>query len=208
MESTLELEQPVITHRILNVTKHFMERWAERIIGIVTKDEIRVYIGQNAEIIKEHANKTFQHAEYIWEGQLYDNVNRKYYMDDDMVLVVNTTGDALITIYKVDFGFPGTGNSQARRALIQEIHELTRQKEEVDFEILVEMEKKQQELSVVSENIKITEAQLKNLKDQELFMKEEIKNMNRTSSHLDMEIKKYTNMLVNSKEYREDLKNM
>lgn len=202
------VESPVAAVRkIINVKMHFAERWAERVIGM-SHLASKEYAKLNFELIKEHANKTFEHSVFVWQGQLYDNITRKYYMDDDIVLVVNTTGDAMITTYKVDFGFPGDGNSQARKALVKEIHRLSKEKEDSDFQVLIEMEKKKNELVVIDENILISQAQLTNLKEHKVFIESEIKNINRNSNHLDLEIKKFTNMLVNSKEYREDIKSM
>lgn len=213
MEAVEEIKEPA---RIINITKHFAERWAQRILEIgkdiadkkARDQHIKEYAAYNFEQIKEHANRTYQYADYLWAGQLYDNITRKYYIEDNIIFVVNTTSDAMITTYKVDFGFPGEGNTQVRKTLIDEIQKLTQQKEDIDFEILVEMEKKQNELENTSENVRILEEQLKNMKEKKLFIETEVKNMNWTSNHLDLEIKKYTNMLVNSREYREDIKTM
>jgi hypothetical protein len=212
-EQEVEAIAPV---RIINITKHFAERWAERVLEIgkdyssnaEKQKAIKDYAAQNFERIKEHANETFRYATYIWQGQLYDNVTRSYYIQEDIIIVTNTQADAMITNYKVDFGFPGIGNTQARKSLIEEIQNLTKQKEEFDFNVLVDLESKGTQADRLEEQIKILKEQLQNAEAHRVFLKEEMKNIGRHSNHLDLEIKKYTNMLVNSKEYREDLKSL
>lgn len=58
---------------MLNLTKHFNERWTERIVGITDEKTMREYITQNQKMIAEHANKTFEYATFIFRGQLGDN---------------------------------------------------------------------------------------------------------------------------------------
>lgn len=196
------VEQPM---RMLNLTKHFMQRWVERIVGITDEKERNEYMSRNQEQIKEHANRTFHHATFLWSGQLGDNVTRHYYIEDDIIILTNTTNDAFITTYRVDYGFPGEANAAVRKSLIEEIHKLSAEKEEIEFRVLEETEAKHNELLKLSEQIKITKDQLKSLEAHENHVKQELKTINIKSTALDLEIKKNTNMLLNSKEYREDL---
>lgn len=191
--------------RMLNLTKHFTQRWVERVVGIKDEKERNEYMSRNQEQIKEHANRTFHHATYLWSGQLGDNVTRHYYIEDDIIILTNTTNDAFITTYRIDFGFPAEANAAVRKSLIQEIRKYTAQKEEVEFRLLEETEAKHNELMKVSEQIKIVKDQLKSLEQHEQHVKQELKTINIKSTALDLEIKKNTNLLLNSKEYREDL---
>ena len=191
-----------------NCTKHFIERWVERIIGIKTKDERNLYITQNRDQLIKHANETFDYAQFIYKGQLGDNITRHYYIKDDIVLILNTTEDALITVYKVDLGFTPEINANVRKELLKEIENLHKVKDESDFEILTELESKEASLNLIDEQIKILQQQLDNLKKQRSFKVEEIKMTKEKSSNVELEIKRFTLMLVNSKEYKEDLQSM
>lgn len=191
-----------------NFTKHFVERWVERIVGIKTEKERNDYISTNREMIIEHANKTFEYGQFIYKGQIGDNVTRNYHIKDNLVFVTNTNDDAFITIYPVDLGFTDELNSTVRRGLIEEIKKLTAEKEEVEFQILLEVEDKEHQASAIDDNIKILEEQLANLRRQKTFVQEEVKNIRSKSLDTGLELRKYTLMLVNSKEYKKDLTTM
>lgn len=191
-----------------NCTKHFLERWTERIVGITTEKERNEYISLNRDMIVEHANKTFEYSQFVYKGQIGDNITRNYYIKDDIVFVTNTTDDALITIYKVDLGFTEELNVTVRKGLIDEIAKLREEQNAVEFEILIEVENKEFEISSVDENIKILEEQLHNLKKQKHSAEQEVKSIKSKALNTGLELKKYTLMLVNSKEYKKDLTTM
>jgi len=191
-----------------NCTKHFIERWVERIVGIKTEKEARDYISENRDMIAEHANKTFEYAQFIYKGQIGDNITRNYHIKDDLVFVTNTTDDAFITIYKVDLGFTPELNATVRKGLIEEIQKLRVEKEEVEFQILMEVEDKEFQVESMEDNIKILEEQLANLKKQRDFAQEEVKSIKSKSLNVGLDLRKYTLMLVNSKEYKKDLTTM
>lgn len=193
---------------MINCTKHFLERWTERILGITTEKEVNNYISMNRDMLIENANKTFEYAEFIYKGQIGDNITRNFYIKDDIVFVVNTTNDAMITVYKVDLGFTKELNSTVRRGLIEEVHKLTKEKDEVEFQILLEVEGKEHKVFALDDEIRIVTEQLNNLKKQREFEAESIKNIKSKSANVGLDVKKYTMMLVNSKEYKKDLLSM
>lgn len=191
-----------------NCTKHFFERWTERIIGITDEKTMREYIGQNQNMIAENANISFEYATFIFKGQIGDNVTRNYHIKDDMIFVTNTTDDAFITIYKVDLGFTEEINSHVRRGLITEIKRLELEKEDIELKVLFEVEAKEHSVVQMDDEIKILEQQLLNLKQQRDFAKEEVKQIKSKSLNTGLELKKFVLMLVNSKEYKKDLTTM
>lgn len=191
-----------------NCTNHFLKRWVERIVGITTEREINEYINKNRSMIIEHANKTFEFAEYIYTGQIGDNVTRNYHIKDDLVLITNTTDDALITVYKVDLGFTDELNTTVRKGLIKEIKKLTEEKENIEARMQEDIKNKEHEVSSIREHIKILHEQIKNLEKEEAFKNEEIKQMKKKSLNTNLDLKRYTLTLVNSREYKEDLQNM
>lgn len=189
-----------------NCTKHAIERWVERIVGITTKLEKEEYIKNNLEQIKEHINKTFSYSEFIYKGQIGDNITRNFYIKDDIVLVLNTTNDAVITVYKVDFGFTKEINLSVAKQLLVEITKLIQEKEKIEEEMTVEIEGLQNENELLNTQISILEKQLEELKLRKKSTEDYIKSKKASSNVIDLEIKKFINNLVNSKEYREDVK--
>jgi hypothetical protein len=189
-----------------NCTNHFLERWVERVVGITTEKEKKEYITKNKQMITEHANESFERSDFIWKGQLGDNITRHYYLMDDIVFITNTSDDALITTYKVDLGFTEDLNRTVRRGLVLEVKRLREEKENIELQILEEVEEKFHQADNLEEEIKIMELQLANIKKQREFLKEEAKMLQSKSLNTGLELKKYTIMLVNSKEYKDDLR--
>lgn len=191
-----------------NCTNHFYQRWTERIVEITTEREMKEYISKNKDMINEHANKTFEFAEHIYTGQIGDNITRNYHIKDDIVFVTNTTDDAFVTVYKVDLGFPEELNATVRKGLIEEIHKLQEEKEEVEFRMLEEVEQKEFEIESMDEQIKIMQEQIDNLKKSKEFKEQEVKQIKKDSINVGLELKRYALMLINSKEYKQDILNM
>lgn len=191
-----------------NCTNHFLERWVERIVGISDKKEIKQYIVQNGEKLKEHANKTFDNAEHIFTGQLGDNITRNFYVKDNIVMILNTTNDAMITVYKVDFGFPETINNEVRKGLIKEIKELRSEYDKRQNVLDEEIESDEQEVASLKDIIAIEEEKLANLKKQLASKQDYIKTATKTNENMLLDIKKYTLQIVNSKHFRDDLKQL
>ncbi len=189
-----------------NCTKHSIERWVERIVGIITERERDDYIRDNREQIKEHMNKTFEFSDFIYKGKVGDNTERNFYIKDDIIFVLNVTDDAIITVYKVDFNFTKELNLNVAKGLLKEITKLLEEKEMKDSETYSHVEVLIEDNKKIEEQIKILEMQLKILKDNKKANDEYIKNYNSNTKYIDLEIQKYVNNLVNSKEYREDIK--
>lgn len=191
-----------------NCTKHSIERWVERIVGIKTISERDEYIRSNNEQIKEHMNKTLDFSEFIYKGQIGDNITRNYYIQNDIIFCLNTTNDAIITVYKINFGFTPEINLQVSKGLLEEVRRLVEEKEKLDFEVLEELDRMKHESDLLLEQEKILQEQMKVLQEKRKSVDESIKNIDSKSKIVDLEIKRHTNNLVNSKEYKDDLKTM
>lgn len=189
----------------LNVTKHALQRWSERILKIDSK-ELNLYINSNRETLIDNINETFSYSEFIYKGQLgKDNITRHYYIQNDIVFITNTENNAIITVYKVDLGFTDELNSQVRKGLIEEVRKLQLQKDELDFVSLSESELKKHEVITIDDQIHILEKQIAELKAQKQIVNNELKMINSKSSYVTQELSKFVLMLVNSIDYKNDI---
>lgn len=188
-----------------NCTNHFVERWTERIVGITTEREKKEYITNNRQMIIEHANKTLEYADFIYTGAIGNNKVMNYYIEDDIIFVTNTTNDALITVYKINLGFTPELNVTVRKGLMEEIKRLTSLYEEEELKAMMEVDKRYEEADNLEGQIVIIKEQLALMEKQRDFIKQEAKMLKTNSQNTGLELKKFTAMLVNSKEYREDL---
>lgn len=187
----------------MNLTRHFQERWAERIVG-VPKTESRAYVVENHERIAEHAEKMMAHAQFLYCGAINSNPICNYYLKDNTVIVVNQGNDALVTIYQIDLGFTDELNQVVRRGLVQEVDRLQEQKEGIKAEIDDRVTQKELEIAALHENISLLEEEIKNAKLSIEFKKEAMREERRELVQLENQIKRHTITLVNSLEYQKD----
>lgn len=189
-----------------NLTAHFYERWVERILGMGSdKATLKEYINTNRDKIAEHANTTFEYAEFVWKGQLGDNITRNFYIKDDMVFVTTTDDTAFITVYKVDLGFTPELNTHVRKGLMKEIEKLRIAKDEAEFEIELQVDVKKNEINQMDDMIRVMEEQIANLKTRRKMLESEVKSLQVQSINTGLELKKYALTLVNSQEYKKDI---
>jgi hypothetical protein len=95
-----------------------------------------------------------------------------------------------------------------RKGLMEEIKRLTAEHEEVELEAMLEVDKKYEQADKMEDQIKIMKEQLALMEKQRDFVKQEAKMLKEKSSHVGLELKKFTMMLVNSKEYKDDLRSI
>jgi hypothetical protein len=189
---------------MLNASKHFIKRWVTR-IGEIDEKDADAYISKNRDKIVEHANKTFDFADFLYKGQIGDNVTRNYYIKDSIVFVTNVTNDALVTVYRVDMGFPSHIQSNVIKGLLEEIRALNVEKAAAEQEMEEKLRDKEHDAAVIDDEIAIAEQRLKALKEEREFNKLEQANIKKASLNVGLELKRYTLMLVNSKELKQDL---
>lgn len=191
----------------MNVSKHAMRRYAER-IARVSKEEVNRYVSVNETELFVNISTMFEHATFIWKGQLYDNITRNYYINKDIILVTNTDNSAIITLYRIDFGFPTHTNHIVISDLMEHIETL-----QADFKVAEEtlnQEKNQldADIDLMDRQIKIVTEQLENLRSQYKAKTEERRNLLNKNVFLSKEIERNAILLCNSLEYKNDLKEL
>ena len=94
----------------MTFTNHVLERYVERTMG-KTGNELKQFLAQNSDQIKEKILKMYEYSELFWYGKIKDHdftyftINR-----DGWVMVKNKT--TLVTIYQVDLGLGVDFNKQ------------------------------------------------------------------------------------------------
>ena len=187
----------------MNLTKHFQERWAERIVG-VPRTEAKTYVNENQERIALHAAKMMEHASWLYKGAINANPVCNYYLKDDTVIVVNEGNDALVTVYKVDLGFTPELNQTVRKGLVEEIDSL--QEKYMDLSVGVEdrLAVKRLEIETLQEKIALMSQEIKDAELSIRFKEEGMKEEQRELRVLENQIKRHTMTLVNSLDYQKD----
>lgn len=92
----------------MEFTEHILERYAERIQDKQGKNEIKSFVAQNRDRIKNNIQKLFDSSEFLCTTKIKDhNVTNFYVNKDGWVLISDKENKKLITLYKVDL-FLGT----------------------------------------------------------------------------------------------------
>lgn len=96
----------------MTFTNHVLERYVERTMG-KTGNELKQFLAQNSDQIKEKILKMYEYSELFWYGKIKDHdftyftINR-----DGWVMVIDKNKTTLVTIYQVDLGLGVEFNKQ------------------------------------------------------------------------------------------------
>ena len=148
MEFTKEAKENMI------FTNHILERFVERTMN-KTGTEMKQYLAQNEDKVKEQILKLYEYSELFWYGKIKDHVFTYFTINrDGWVFVIGKDKITLITVYKVDLGLSTEFNKQ----YIQEIKNYV-EKEMTEIEtfknkcVAAALEAKE-EIETIKDNIK------------------------------------------------------
>lgn len=193
---------------MINLTNHCKERYVERIKGITDTIEIKTYVAQNDDKITEHILKLYEYSTFLYKGQIgTDRVTRMFYINDDIVLVLDTAETCIISMYKVDFGFPKHTNKAVIKDLISEL-EIINSKLEQEVVIFNELkEVKQNEIEDLALQIKNLQEQIEILEAKKKIEQSNIEAGMLNINFLHKQAEHYATMLCNSLDFKRDIKN-
>ncbi|MEG1597188.1 MAG: hypothetical protein RR359_02820 [Bacilli bacterium] len=105
----------------MNISNHAMERYLEKIKKVDKKD-IKCLVSVNSEIYKSDINKMIDNSKMIYEGKFNDKHKKtKFYVSDDICLVVSIDNSNVITLYRIDYGFNRDINKIIQTELMEEL---------------------------------------------------------------------------------------
>ena len=114
---------------MIEVTNHAYERYCERVLGM-TQMEVRAFLTQpKKEELKLSIADMFDRSTWVYTGKYMDNSSSGFYLFDDLLFVCNTSGNAIITLYYVEFGFSRNTNKKVIDDLMAEVQELHEEKQ-------------------------------------------------------------------------------
>lgn len=111
----------------MNITQHCKERYAERIMGYNTNNEIRTFIAQNSEKIQQDLEKMVEFGTNIYTGKLRDKNIVNVYLNNTWVLLTDKEDMKAITIYKIDLK---AGEDLNKEFISRQLSKLSQAKEE------------------------------------------------------------------------------
>lgn len=192
----------------IEVSRHAIKRYVERINGPDSKEEIEInrYITLNSDMVRDKILKIYEHAKLIYRGQIgTDKITSNFFIRDDIILVVDANLTKIITLYRVDFDFPPETNRTIVKdlvAAIEEQQELYKQAQVIMHEMNEATKHEMDKCNI----------EIKNLEEQLLIKRNQKKNMQDTLDSnqggvrlISSRIENYANKLCNSLEFKKDI---
>lgn len=152
----------------MTFTNHILERFVERTMN-KTGTELKQYLAQNEDKVKEQILKLYEYSELFWYGKIKDHdftwftINR-----DGWVFVIGKDKITLITVYKVDLGLSTEFNKQ----YIQEIKNYVEREMAGIHDNKLELWR---DTDVTNNTINDVKEEIKNLKSQIAIYENQIK---------------------------------
>jgi len=195
----------------LNPTNHAYKRYCERILKL-PKEEIDTYVYKNRDKLTKEINELFNQSKCLWEGIITKDYS-KYYIVDNIIIVVNKEDQAIITFLIIDFGFCiDELNISIIKTMTTKVYELNDCLKITEDSIKNEINKKQNEVQNIDSQINVLKEQMNCLQKKKNILDDEIKYTNSLVNPIKAEIKKYASKIIYSLDYRidfeKDLKNI
>lgn len=194
--------EALITEKYIDVTKHCKERYVERVKGITNSFDVRNYVLTNNDRIVRDINKIFNYSEFLTEDRLGgDGSIQKFYIKDDILLVLRRDESTIITLIKIDYGFPEKINRGIVKELLEEINSLKEDLQESEKAILSYINVRNLEKERILNKVELLKKQIKEIN---IDIERKRKSINMPK----LQIKKYVNMIYNSYELRRDIEQL
>jgi hypothetical protein len=188
--------------KYIDVTNHCKERYVERVKGITNSFDIKNYVLTNNDRIVRDINKIFNYSEFLTEDRLGgDGTIKRFYVKDDILLVLRRDESVIITLIKVDYGFPEKINRGIVKELLEEINSLKEDLQESEKAIISYINVRNLEKERILNKVELLKKQIKEI-DMDIEGKRKSINMPK------LRIKKYVNMIYNSMELRKDIEQL
>ncbi len=189
----------------INIKKHFYERFVERVVGITDRQAMQIHIATEKEKLTKDILAMFEHAVFVYRGQIGNNFTCNFYMRDHMIMIADSQNSALITIYKCDYGFPEATNRKIAKDMFDRSQEILQEIFNAEKDIKEVIEQQELELTTIDVQIKALEEQVKILRQRKEATTLSITSTRGSVSFLNKELEKCAALLCNSIEYRKEV---
>jgi polyhydroxyalkanoate synthesis regulator phasin len=190
----------------MEITKHAIKRYVERIEEIKEELEVNRYITMNSDLVKERIQKIYEYSKWIYKGQIgTDKTTANFYIKDDIILVGDVQETKIYTLYRIDFGFPAKTTKVIIKDLIDAIDDTRLKLDEAQKDVEEYIEEKRHEVDSLDLEINNLRRQIKILDEQR-----EAATMCITAKQDSLQlyhktIDNYANKLCNSLEFKKDI---
>lgn len=191
--------------KTLCISRHAKERYAERILGKDTNNEIKTFIAQNEDKIQEDIEKMIKYGELIYSGKQKRDGNRtsiiKVYLQQHWIILIDTQNDTVITLYKIDLGCGEDFNDEYIKRMLDKLHERNNELENIKMTVLNDRLMYEQMINENTEQINEYKSYIKNLEELNSGYKLIINNNMVKSEQAGRDVADIVNELIGKKEF-------
>ena len=187
------------------LTRHVKQRYCERILHIA-QSEVKPYMVQNDERITADITKMLEYAILFWTGQIFEYATTEYWLNGDVVMLVSTdSAKSLITLFRVNFGFPEDVNKSTLKGLIAEKNKAEKKRNKAEQTVEQRTTPIRNELMDVEEQLGHLKAQIEALETRKDALERELSTATYEVQMHTHEVDRIAKMVCNSMELKEDI---
>jgi len=188
------------------IRDHCYLRYCQRVLNMTEPDsEIKQYIIQHREKLTREITNFFNQSKHLWSGQLGDKTTRNFYVKDNYYIVCSKDNENMITVIKIDFGFPEKITLQTINSFVEAVEEINQRVEMSRNKAKEIVSEKEAELNILNNEIELKQRGLNCLKGKKNTLEAEINVAYNESLTLGLEAEKYIVKLFYSKDYTSDI---
>ena len=190
----------------MEITRHIVRRYAERIEGIKDETELNRYVSLNSDIIKDRILKLYDYSVWIYRGQVgTDKTTANFYVKGDIVLVGDSNETKLYTLYRIDFDFPPETNKLIVKDLMSAMKSLREDLDKTQKEVESYVEERRYAIEDCDQQLRNIKDQIEIIEQRKRTAKDEIECKQGEVSMINKKIENYANKLCNSLEFKKDI---
>jgi len=188
-----------------NISKHCMQRYAERIMSKDNDGDVYRFIVNNEDKIKKDINKLISYGSLIYSGRQSQKDGKgnvvDVYLKDTWVILADNKDRKVITLYKIDLGLDDEFNKAYISKMIEKLNANKEALEVTKQQIQVETNTYKELIEDAESQIKEYRTMIKNLEELCTGYKTIIENNSVKISQANKDVTEVINTLINKREF-------
>lgn len=190
-----------------SISKHAMERYAERIMGKDTNWDVNKFVLANVSKIETDINKLIQFGTLIYSGKKSkkdgknSNAIIDVYLKDCWVVLVDNGSRNVITLYKIDLGLDEEFNKCYVSKMVEKLREHKEILDSVEQQVKEESDTYREMIADAEAQIKEYRGMIKNLEELCAAYKTVIENNSVKVAQANKEMTDTLNTFIGKKEF-------
>lgn len=190
---------------IYNISKHGMERYAERIMGKEDNLDVNRFVTLNEGKIKTDINKLISYGELVYSGKQSQKDGKgnviDVYLKDCWVVLVDNRSKNVVTLYKIDLGFDEEFNKLYVSKMMEKLDTYKEVLENTKQQVQTESNTYREMIADAEVQIKEYRTMIKNLEELCVGYKTIIDNNNVKITQANKDVADVVNTLIGKREF-------